>query len=130
MLADFDDAFGKIGLQLNLTKTMLMRNGWLPDAPFSLNGTIISIRSICVSLSRESINKQDRNGVSVIERSIERMMLGVTRLAQLRVGIRSSTLRQQPKIRDAAAYAKLSKIRWAGHVMRLNDNRWTKAVSN
>ncbi|EPB77181.1 hypothetical protein ANCCEY_03707 [Ancylostoma ceylanicum] len=27
MLADFDDACGKIGLQLNLTKTMFMRNG-------------------------------------------------------------------------------------------------------
>ncbi|KIH63943.1 hypothetical protein ANCDUO_05753 [Ancylostoma duodenale] len=28
----------------------------------------------------------------------------------------------------AAAHAKLSKIRCAGHVMRLNDNRWTRAV--
>ncbi|KIH46862.1 hypothetical protein ANCDUO_23082 [Ancylostoma duodenale] len=48
----------------------------------------------------------------------------MTRLTQMRAGIRSSTLRQQSKIRDAAAYAKLNKIRWAGHVMRLNDNRW------
>ncbi|EPB71416.1 hypothetical protein ANCCEY_09499 [Ancylostoma ceylanicum] len=42
MRADFDDACGKIGLQLNLTKTMFMRNGWVLDAPFSLNGTNIS----------------------------------------------------------------------------------------
>ncbi|KIH44625.1 hypothetical protein ANCDUO_25349 [Ancylostoma duodenale] len=48
----------------------------------------------------------------------------------MRAGIRSSTLRQQSKIRDAAAYAKLSKIRWAGHVMHFNDNRWTRAVSD
>ncbi|EYB81884.1 hypothetical protein Y032_0372g157 [Ancylostoma ceylanicum] len=41
MLADFDDACGKIDLQLNLTKMMFMRNGWVPDAPFSLNGTTI-----------------------------------------------------------------------------------------
>uniref|UniRef100_A0A0K0D6S3 Reverse transcriptase domain-containing protein n=1 Tax=Angiostrongylus cantonensis TaxID=6313 RepID=A0A0K0D6S3_ANGCA len=27
MLADFDKACGKIGLRLNLTKTMFMRNG-------------------------------------------------------------------------------------------------------
>ncbi|EPB73149.1 hypothetical protein ANCCEY_07742 [Ancylostoma ceylanicum] len=33
MLADFDDECGKIGLQLNLTKTMFMRNGWVPNAP-------------------------------------------------------------------------------------------------
>ncbi|KIH69331.1 hypothetical protein ANCDUO_00326 [Ancylostoma duodenale] len=50
------------------------------------------------------------------EASIE--MLGVTRLTQ------------QSKIKDAAAYAKLSKIRWAGYVMRLNDKRWTRSVSD
>ncbi|KAK6755717.1 hypothetical protein RB195_014232 [Necator americanus] len=33
-------------------------------------------------------------------------------------------------IRDAAAFAKESKIRRAGHVMRFNDNRWTRAVSD
>ncbi|KAK6730829.1 hypothetical protein RB195_007350 [Necator americanus] len=43
---------------------------------------------------------------------------------------RSSLLRQRSKIRDAAAFAKESKIRWAGHVMRFNDNRWTRAVSD
>ncbi|KIH65658.1 hypothetical protein ANCDUO_04019 [Ancylostoma duodenale] len=55
-------------------------------------------------------------------------MLGITLLTQVRAGIWSSTLRQQSKIRDAAAHAKLSKSRWAGHVMRLNDHRWTRAV--
>ncbi|EYB92970.1 hypothetical protein Y032_0188g1163 [Ancylostoma ceylanicum] len=187
MLADFDDACGKIGLQLNLTKTMFMRNGWVPDAPFSLNGTTISECSSYVYLGREvnmmndlapelgrrkraawgayksiedvvkrtkntrlrahlfnttvlpaltyasetwAVRKQDENAVSVIERSIERVMLGMTRLTQVRAGIRSSTLRQQSKIRDAAVHAKLSKIRWAGHVMRLNDHRWTRAVSD
>ncbi|EYB97708.1 hypothetical protein Y032_0138g2068 [Ancylostoma ceylanicum] len=58
------------------------------------------------------------------------VMLGLTRLTQVRAGIRSSTLRQQSKIRDAAVNAKLSKIRWAGHVMRLNDHRWARAVSD
>ncbi|EYC37504.1 hypothetical protein Y032_0784g2336 [Ancylostoma ceylanicum] len=187
MLADFDDACGKIGLQLNLTKTMFMRNGWVPDAPFSLNGTTISECSSYVYLGREvnmmndlapelgrrkraawgayksiedvvkktknirlrahlfnttvlpaltyasetwALRKQDENAVSVIERSIERVMLGMTRLTQVRAGIRSSTLRQQSKIRDAAVYAKSSKIRWAGHVMRPNDHRWTRAVSD
>ncbi|EYC22196.1 hypothetical protein Y032_0017g3206 [Ancylostoma ceylanicum] len=74
-----------------------------------------------------ALRKQDENVVSVIKRSIERVMLGGTRV---RAGIRSSTLRQQSKIRDAAVYDKLSKIRWAGHVMRLDDHRWTRAVSD
>nr|CDJ86977.1 uncharacterized protein LOC764941 [Haemonchus contortus] len=41
MLAEFDNACGKIGLRLNITKTMFMRNGLVPDAPFMLNGTNI-----------------------------------------------------------------------------------------
>ncbi|EYB80948.1 hypothetical protein Y032_0396g675 [Ancylostoma ceylanicum] len=157
MMADIDVACGKIALQLNLTKTMLRRNGWVPDALFSFNGTTISGCSSYICLGREvnmmnefapelgrrkraakktkniklrahlfnatvlpaltyasetwALRKQDENVVSVIERSIERVMLGVTRLTQMRAGIQSSTLRQQSKIRDAAVYAKLSKIR-------------------
>ncbi|WKY07112.1 hypothetical protein Q1695_006931 [Nippostrongylus brasiliensis] len=44
-------------------------------------------------------------------------MLGVTRFIQARDGIWSSELRRQSKIRDADAWAKLSKIRWSRHVI-------------
>ncbi|KAE9418385.1 hypothetical protein Angca_004144, partial [Angiostrongylus cantonensis] len=75
-----------------------------------------------------SLRKQDERSLSVIERTVERTMLGVSRFAQVRDGIRSSDLRQRSKIKDAVLYAKQSKIRWAG--MRMNDNRWTRAVSD
>ncbi|VDO75499.1 unnamed protein product [Heligmosomoides polygyrus] len=39
MLADFDRVCGNVELQLSPTQTMLMRNGRVSDAPFSLNGT-------------------------------------------------------------------------------------------
>ncbi|KAK6762442.1 hypothetical protein RB195_023239 [Necator americanus] len=42
MLTEFDETCGCIGLQLNLQKTMFMRNGWILDAPSSLNGRNIS----------------------------------------------------------------------------------------
>ncbi|VDP08081.1 unnamed protein product [Heligmosomoides polygyrus] len=57
-------------------------------------------------------------------------MFGVTRLTQVREGLRNSELRRRLKIRDAVAWAKLSKIRWAGHVMRFADTRWTRAVTD
>ncbi|KAK6766173.1 hypothetical protein RB195_025836 [Necator americanus] len=187
MLTEFDETCGCIGLQLNLQKTIFMRNGWVSDAPFTLNGTNISECTSYVYLGRElnmmndltpelgrrrraawgayksiedvvkktrntrlrahlfnttvlpaltyasetwAFRKQEENAVSVIERAIERVMLGVSRFTQVRDGIRSSLLRQRSKIRDAAAFAKESKIRWAGHVMRFDDNRWTRAVSD
>ncbi|EYC14164.1 hypothetical protein Y032_0041g375 [Ancylostoma ceylanicum] len=40
-------------LQLNLTKTMFMRNEWVPDAPFSFNETTISECFSYVYLGRE-----------------------------------------------------------------------------
>ncbi|KAK6742175.1 hypothetical protein RB195_009816 [Necator americanus] len=81
------------------------------------------------ALETWAFRKQEENAVIVIERAIERVMLGESRFTQVRDGIRSSLLRQRSKIRDAAAFAKETKIRWAGHVMRFNDNRWIRAVS-
>ncbi|KAE9412757.1 hypothetical protein Angca_008713, partial [Angiostrongylus cantonensis] len=53
MLAGFDKAYGKIGLRLNLKKTMFMKNGLVSFAPFTLNGTNISECSSYVYLGRE-----------------------------------------------------------------------------
>ncbi|KAE9418314.1 hypothetical protein Angca_009265, partial [Angiostrongylus cantonensis] len=76
-----------------------------------------------------SLRKQNERSLSVIERAVEITMLGVSRFTQVQDGIRSSDLRQLSKIKDAVLYSKQSKIWWAGHVMRMNDNRWTMAVS-
>ncbi|KAE9415081.1 hypothetical protein Angca_003558, partial [Angiostrongylus cantonensis] len=61
---------------------------------------------------------------------LEKTILGVSRFILVRHGIRNSDLRQRSKIKDAVLHAKQSKIWWAGHVMCMNDNRWTRAVSD
>ncbi|KAE9413315.1 hypothetical protein Angca_007053, partial [Angiostrongylus cantonensis] len=76
------------------------------------------------------LHKQNERPLSVIERAVERTMLGVSRFAQVRGGIRSSDQCQRSKIKDAVLNAKQSKIRWAGHLMRMKDIRWTRAVSD
>ncbi|KAE9415234.1 hypothetical protein Angca_005053, partial [Angiostrongylus cantonensis] len=77
-----------------------------------------------------SLRKHDERSLNVIKSAVERTMLGVSCFTQVRDGIRSSDLRQRSKIKDAVLYDKQSEIRWAGHVMRMNDNRWTRAVSD
>ncbi|KAK6740778.1 hypothetical protein RB195_008931 [Necator americanus] len=58
MLTEFDETCGCIGLQLNLQKTMFMRNGWVSDAPTTLNGTNMSECTSYVYLGRE-LNMMD-----------------------------------------------------------------------
>uniref|UniRef100_A0A7I4Z4F7 Reverse transcriptase domain-containing protein n=1 Tax=Haemonchus contortus TaxID=6289 RepID=A0A7I4Z4F7_HAECO len=53
MLAEFDSACGKTGSRLKLPTTIFMKNGLVPDAPFTLNGTNISECSGYVYLGRE-----------------------------------------------------------------------------
>ncbi|KAE9414710.1 hypothetical protein Angca_008338, partial [Angiostrongylus cantonensis] len=77
-----------------------------------------------------SLRKQVERSLIVIERVVERTMPGVSRFTQVRDGIRISDLRQRSKIKDSVLYAKLSKMRCTAHVMRMNDNRWTRAVSD
>ncbi|KAE9420679.1 hypothetical protein Angca_006408, partial [Angiostrongylus cantonensis] len=77
-----------------------------------------------------SLRKHNERSLNVIERAVERTMLGVSRFTQVRDRIRCSDLRQRLEIKDAVLYGKQWKIRWAGHVMRMNDNRWTRSVSD
>uniref|UniRef100_A0A7I4Y051 Reverse transcriptase domain-containing protein n=1 Tax=Haemonchus contortus TaxID=6289 RepID=A0A7I4Y051_HAECO len=167
MLAEFDSACGKIGLRLNLTKTMFMKNGLVPDAPFTLNGTNISECSGYVYLGREVNMMNDlapelcrrkraawgafKNIEGVVKKTknirLRAHLFDTAALPALTYasetwtlrkqdehavskGIRSSELRQRTKIRDAVDHAKKSKIRWAGHVMRYSDDRWTRAVTD
>ncbi|VDO18587.1 unnamed protein product [Heligmosomoides polygyrus] len=50
-----------------------------------------------------AIRKQDEHAISVAQRGIERTMLGVTRLTQVKEGLRSSELRRRLKARNGVA---------------------------
>ena len=64
--------------------------------------------------------------LQVTHRALERCLLKYTRLSQYRAGLRSSDLRQMSRLRDPAEYASKAKHRWAGHIMRREDDRWTR----
>ena len=61
----------------------------------------------------------------VTERAMERIMLGVTR----RDKVRNEDLRKKTNARDIIQEIKTKKWRWAGHLARRKDNRWTHTVT-
>ncbi|KAK6749833.1 hypothetical protein RB195_002068 [Necator americanus] len=59
-------------------------------------------------------------------RALERCLLKFNRRTQHLAGFRSSDLRGMSRLRDPAEYVSKTKHRWAGHIMRRIDDRWTK----
>lgn len=61
----------------------------------------------------------------VTQRSMERSLLKIRRTDR----IRNTTVRSRTGITDVIDRAKELKWNWAGHIVRLNDDRWTKMTT-
>lgn len=59
------------------------------------------------------------------QRALERSSLNL----KLRDRVRHREIRKQTGVIDALSFARGLKWRWAGHVARYTDNRWTKTVT-
>ncbi|WKY07549.1 hypothetical protein Q1695_007202 [Nippostrongylus brasiliensis] len=68
----------------------------------------------------------DTSATAKTHRALERCLLKFARLSQHRAGLRRSDLRQMSRLRDPADYTSKAKHRWAGHIMRRDDDRWTR----
>ena len=55
------------------------------------------------------------------QRAMERRMLNV----KLKDRIRNTTIRQRTRVIDIVKYVANTKWKWAGHIARMKDNRWT-----
>ncbi|KAK6763166.1 hypothetical protein RB195_023759 [Necator americanus] len=58
--------------------------------------------------------------------ALERCFMKFNQRTQHLVGLRSSGLRGMFRLRDLAEYVSKAKHRWAGHIMRRIEDRWTK----
>ena len=71
-----------------------------------------------------TLNAQTTQRLRVTQRAMERCMLGITR----RDRKRNEWIRAQTKVEDVIKTAKKMKWRWAGHIARRTDGRWTTNV--
>lgn len=66
-----------------------------------------------------------RNKITTCQRGMERSMLNIKKIQK----VRHAKIRSRTKAIDALTHAQKLKWKWAGHVARLADHRWTKSVT-
>ena len=64
--------------------------------------------------------------LQVTQRAMERRMLGVTR----RDRMTNAEVRRRTGVKDVLQEVRHLKWKWAGHVVRKNDGRWTTRLTN
>ena len=69
-----------------------------------------------------SINKQQMTKIRSMQRAMERKILQI----KLKDKIPHRDIRKQTNFEDVQKHIGKQKWRWAGHVGRMHDNRWTK----
>lgn len=72
-----------------------------------------------------ALRKADENKLAICQRKMERSMLGI----KLSDKISNKKIRKKTKIRDIITAVRLLKWNWAGHICRMDTNRWTKKVT-
>ena len=72
-----------------------------------------------------SLNKQLTNKLRTAQRAMERKMLDL----KLQDKVQCSEIRRRTKITDIIENTLKQKGRWAGHIARMKDNRWTKSCT-
>ncbi|GFO00650.1 LOW QUALITY PROTEIN: endonuclease-reverse transcriptase [Plakobranchus ocellatus] len=68
------------------------------------------------------LNKQPCHKLQTVQRAMERKMLNI----KLKDRVTTTGIRKKTQVIDVVEYIQSHKWRWAGHIAREADNRWTK----
>ena len=120
--------------------TCRIRAGW---SCFGRNREIFMDKEMPISLKRQvfnqcvvpamtygcqtwSLTKALTNKLSTAQKAMERKMLNI----KLKDKIPCKTIREKTGVQDVVTFTLKQKWKWAGHVARMEDNRWTQRITN
>lgn len=109
-------AFGKLGVILNDT-----------NVPINLKRKVFDSCVLPVAtygLETVTLTQRNAERLRVMQRAMERRMLAIS----LRDRIRNEEIRRRTKVTDIIQKVATLKWRWAGHVARMTDDRWTRRI--
>ncbi|KAK6740826.1 hypothetical protein RB195_008964 [Necator americanus] len=82
--------------------------------------------ALCYATETRSDTAATSKKLLTTHRALERCLLKFNRRTQHLAGLRSSDLRGMSRLRDPAEYVSKAKHRWASHIVKRIDGRWTK----
>ena len=185
MIASLDRESRRCGLQMNLSKTKVMRNRFADDSVVNVGATTLedvseyvylgrllnpsnelkpelcrrkragwaayssiktaveatrdpSLRAelfnstvlpaLCYAGETWTLTKALEKQLQVTQAAIERRVVGVNLFQQRERGLHNSDIRALSRVTDALQHVDKAKHRWAGHMARRRDNRWSTAT--
>src|SRR6266481_2800602 len=84
--------------------------------------------ALCYGSETWALTKLLENKLRTSQAALERSLVGITLSAQRQRQLHNVDIRNMSKVKDALYYADRSKHRWAGHLMRQTDNRWSTST--
>ncbi|KAK6038711.1 hypothetical protein COOONC_23784, partial [Cooperia oncophora] len=85
--------------------------------------------ALCYASETWAENKASTLMLTRAQRALERTLLNINRREQRCRNLHSTDMRSMSGILDAVVYAWNAKKRWAGHVVRRTDDRWTTRIT-
>ncbi|CAH2088608.1 unnamed protein product [Euphydryas editha] len=98
------------------------------DMPIKIKQKVMDtciLPSLTYASQTWKFTQQAKAKIRTCQRGMERSMLNVTKIQK----IPHTVIRSKTKVTDALIFCKRLKWRWAGHIARLTDNRWTTRVT-
>ncbi|KAJ2946764.1 hypothetical protein O0L34_g12828 [Tuta absoluta] len=117
---------GEVERRVNTAWKKYWMNKEILKGKYSMNlkKTVIEtciLPSLTYACQTWTYNNNIKNKITTTQRAMERSMLKLRRIDK----VNSNTIREKTSLTDALTHAQSLKWRWAGHVCRDNNKKWT-----
>ncbi|CAI5441711.1 unnamed protein product [Caenorhabditis angaria] len=81
--------------------------------------------ALCYGAETWTLTKKNSEALRVSHAALERRLVGIKLSEQRERGIHQEDIRRLSQVKDPLKHIRQQKLRWAGHIARRTDSRWT-----
>ncbi|CAI5455831.1 unnamed protein product [Caenorhabditis angaria] len=84
--------------------------------------------ALCYGSEAWTLTKKNSEALRISHAALERRLVGITLSEQRERNLHREDIRKLSQVKDPLRHIRQQKTRWAGHMARRNDNRWSTAT--